>query len=79
MTQLSIKNMVCPRCVTAVMGVLQSLGYDVTQVNIGNATVTDDLTAQQLDTLDAHLRKIGLWSASRRPSSFSRGATTASP
>lgn len=48
MTQLSIKNMVCPRCVTAVTGVLQSLGYDVTQVNIGNATVTDDLTAQQI-------------------------------
>ena len=59
MTQLSIKNMVCPRCVMAVTSVLQSLGYNVAQVNIGNATVTDDLTASQLDTLDAHLRKIG--------------------
>ncbi len=59
MTQLSIKNMVCPRCVMAVRDVLQSLGYTATQVNIGNATVAQDLDAAQLNELDEHLQAIG--------------------
>ncbi len=59
MTQLAIKNMVCPRCVAAVKGVIEELGLGSREVSIGNATVSQDLSPEQRETLDSHLRAIG--------------------
>lgn len=59
MTQVAIKNMVCPRCVAAVRGVLADCGFTPQEVNIGNATVAQDLNAEQLSNLDTRLRAQG--------------------
>lgn len=59
MTQLAIKNMVCPRCVTAVEGVLRGMGLTASEVTIGNARVQQDLTPEQTEELDRRLRAIG--------------------
>lgn len=59
MTQLAIKNMVCPRCVAAVRSVLAQSGLTAQQVSIGNATVVQDLTSAQLDALNGQLQAQG--------------------
>jgi AraC-like DNA-binding protein len=41
MTELKIKNMVCDRCIASVREVLQGLEYEVTAVELGEATVAE--------------------------------------
>ncbi|MBK0382422.1 helix-turn-helix transcriptional regulator [Pedobacter sp. SD-b] len=38
--QLAIKNMVCPRCISAVKRLLTDLGYQYIDVGLGNAFIT---------------------------------------
>ena len=40
--ELYIKNMVCSRCIFVVRGELERLGYTVTQVELGRATINRD-------------------------------------
>lgn len=56
---LSIKNMVCDRCVMSVRATLDAMGLDVKSVGIGNAEIASELTSQQLDDLDSRLRATG--------------------
>ena len=51
MTTINIKNMVCPRCITAVRAILVSIGFDVDEVTLGEAVIKNDLTEEQIETL----------------------------
>jgi AraC family transcriptional regulator len=54
---LFIKNMVCPRCITAVAAVLKQHGLKVEEVSLGEARVEQPLPPLHL--LDEDLQKIG--------------------
>jgi AraC-like DNA-binding protein len=56
---LYIKNMVCNRCITAVRNELSGLGYYVVEVTLGEAELASTPSPQQLQTLDASLKKLG--------------------
>ena len=47
MMDLHIKNMVCPRCIQAVRGILESMGLAVVQVNLGDAEIEGELSESQ--------------------------------
>lgn len=51
MTNINIKNMVCPRCITAVRAILVSMGFTIKEVTLGKAVINDDLTDEQLKSL----------------------------
>lgn len=56
-TTLHIKNMVCPRCITAVEDTLKELNIKFTSVKLGEAEVFDDNIDYNL--LDRNLKAIG--------------------
>lgn len=55
MTTINIKNMVCPRCITAVRAILVSMGLTVREVILGEAVVEEDLTEEQFNSLSSKL------------------------
>ena len=57
--KLYIKNMVCPRCIMAVRTILVAAGLTPTTVNLGEAGVEEELTAQQLADLSEALSQMG--------------------
>ena len=56
---LYIRNMVCPRCVTAVEDTLSKLNIPYSEVVLGKATIEIDKAEIDLDNLDSELQKIG--------------------
>ena len=52
--------MVCIRCKIIVKQVLLNLGYNYLVVNLGNAEITENITASQKDELKTALLKFGL-------------------
>jgi YesN/AraC family two-component response regulator len=56
--KLSIKNMVCPRCVMVVKETLEKLGLDVNDVKLGSATVEPD-DSVSAEEIDEQLKKYG--------------------
>lgn len=56
---LYIKNMVCPRCIMAVRTILVSAGLTPIAVNLGEAEIEEELTAQQLTDLSEALSSMG--------------------
>lgn len=56
---LYIKNMVCPRCIMAVRSMLVDAGLTSTAVNLGEAEIVEELTAQQLAALSEALAQMG--------------------
>jgi len=57
--KLSIKNMVCLRCVKAVEQLLQSMNAKVLYVQLGEVLLEDPLTSMQLQHFQSELRKLG--------------------
>ncbi len=57
--KLSIKNMVCNRCVTAVRLLLKELKMPAGVVTIGEAVLLKNATAAQLKQLNVRLKQIG--------------------
>lgn len=55
MTAINIKNMVCPRCISAVREILMSMGFTVEEVFLGEAVVKEDLSDEQLKSLANNL------------------------
>lgn len=55
MTTINIKNMVCPRCITAVRAILVSIGFTVEKVTLGLAVTEENLTEDQLKLLASKL------------------------
>ena len=56
---LYIKNMVCNRCITAVRNELEHLGHTVHEVTLGEAEITAEADATQLETISISLKKLG--------------------
>ncbi|MDO4512244.1 MAG: helix-turn-helix domain-containing protein [Bacteroidales bacterium] len=59
MMRLHIKNMVCPRCIAAVRALLIEHGLQVEEVNLGDATVQEPVSADQLSALATALKGMG--------------------
>ena len=57
--KLSIKNMVCLRCVKAVEQLLQSMNAKVLYVQLGEVLLEDPLTSMQLQHFKSELNKLG--------------------
>jgi len=56
---LYIKNMVCPRCITAVRNELEKTGITVLSVELGKSEIKDELTPEELLHVDKSLHVLG--------------------
>lgn len=57
--KLLIKNMVCPRCISAAKTILESEGLTVKSISLGDAEIKEDLTGEQRLSLARMLHGIG--------------------
>ena len=57
--KLYIKNMVCPRCITAVEEVLQKINVSPVYVHLGEILLKKPLSDKQSKELETKLQKIG--------------------
>lgn len=57
--KLSIKNMVCPRCIAAVEQVLQDMELQPVQVQLGEAVIERELSDVEMISLNVRLKSIG--------------------
>jgi AraC family transcriptional regulator len=57
--KLYIKNMVCPRCITAVEGVLQTIEATPVYVRLGEVLLEKSLSVKQSVELESKLKNIG--------------------
>lgn len=57
--RLTIKNMVCPRCVMAVEQIFREAGIVVESVVLGTVTLKEQLNYDQKSTIEQHLVKMG--------------------
>ena len=57
--KLLIKNMVCPRCVSAAKDVLVSEGLTVKSISLGDAEIEEELTGEQRLSIARKLQDIG--------------------
>jgi YesN/AraC family two-component response regulator len=58
-TVLYIKNMVCPRCIMAVEGILDKMGIPYTTVSLGEITLKEELMGEIKEDLNHRLEKVG--------------------
>src|SRR5918993_2652464 len=56
---LSIKNMVCGRCILVVKQELEKLGIPVKQVSLGEVETTDDIPSDSIAALSKNLSALG--------------------
>lgn len=56
---LHIKNMVCDRCIMVVREQLQNIGLNVSDVNLGSATVQPEQGSEQLSLISSQLKLLG--------------------
>lgn len=59
MTTINIKNMVCPRCISAVRAILVSMGLTVEEVVLGEAVIKEGLSEEQQAALADRLHDEG--------------------
>jgi AraC-like DNA-binding protein len=57
--ELSIKNMVCDRCIMAVKNTLEQLQIDYSSVTLGKAELTQPISDEKLNQLEHQLQQIG--------------------
>lgn len=57
--ELSIKNMVCGRCIKTVANILKNAGLDVQSVQLGKAVMSDGISKEQLDAIRHQLAAEG--------------------
>lgn len=57
--RLLVKNMVCPRCISAVRDLLVSEGLTVISVSLGDVEIEDNLSDEERHSLAGKLRDIG--------------------
>ena len=57
--KLLIKNMVCPRCISAAKDILVSEGLTVKSISLGEAEIEEDLIDEQRTSLAGKLQGIG--------------------
>lgn len=56
---LYIKNMVCPRCITAVRNELEQMDITINSLELGEAEISNELSAEELEQLDNAFKKLG--------------------
>jgi len=56
---LYIKNMVCPRCITAVRNELEQMHLNITSIELGEAEIANDLSVEEHQNLEKSLKKLG--------------------
>ncbi|MET7001419.1 AraC family transcriptional regulator [Chitinophaga defluvii] len=56
---LHVKNMVCPRCLKVVRTVLEDLGYNITDIQLGKVTVKGEVNDAQLQAVNDALQPEG--------------------
>jgi len=54
-----IKNMVCPRCISAVEGILKEIGVEPLYVNLGEVKLREELSAEKREQLAGRLTAMG--------------------
>ncbi|MBD8489840.1 helix-turn-helix transcriptional regulator [Echinicola sp. CAU 1574] len=59
MSEILIKNMVCPRCIMAVEDIFRKLEVPISGVELGKVTVTHALTNEQEKHLEDELKSLG--------------------
>lgn len=57
--KLTVKNMVCPRCISSVGEILNKSEIEYSDVSLGEITLSENLSPSQRQLLDAELRKVG--------------------
>lgn len=57
--KLYIKNMVCPRCISAVNNTFKDIGVEPTQVQLGEVLINDELSENQIGLLKEKLQAQG--------------------
>jgi AraC family transcriptional regulator len=57
--QLYIKNMVCDRCILVIKEQLEKAGIAYNNVNLGEVTLNNEPTQEQLDVLNNNLKSLG--------------------
>lgn len=57
--KIYIKNMVCNRCILAVMNILNELGIPYNYVDLGEADLKSEITSIQIQNLSEKLSEIG--------------------
>lgn len=57
--EITVKNMVCDRCVMVVSDIMRRLGHPDAEVTMGHVRLDADLTDDELDRLDAMLVDAG--------------------
>lgn len=65
---LNIKNMVCPRCVLAVEGILKEMGIEYTDVGLGEVNLAGPLDQETQRNLEIRLQELGFELLSNRNS-----------
>ena len=58
-SKLGIKNMVCPRCISAVRNELENLDIEYLSVGLGEIILKEELNETKANTLKYALEKIG--------------------
>lgn len=54
-----IKNMVCDRCIVAVSNIFQEAGFPEAVVQLGSASVVEDIPVEKLEFIEGQLKKSG--------------------
>lgn len=57
--KISIKNMVCDRCITAVQKIFDELKIQISSIELGEIEIQKELNQKELNNLDDHLKKLG--------------------
>ena len=57
--KISIKNMVCDRCILAVQNIFSDLEINISNINLGEIETVKELSQKQLTQLDDYLNKLG--------------------
>lgn len=58
-TRIHIKNVVCPRCIMTVEGILQRLEIPFSKVNLGEAIIEGHLSSVRKHQLQKEFKKVG--------------------
>ena len=57
--KISIKNMVCNRCISAVQSIFDELKIDINQISLGEVETKNEISNKELETLNLKLKSIG--------------------
>ena len=57
--KISIKNMVCNRCISAVQAIFDELGIEISDINLGEVETKNQISDDDLQNLNSRLRSTG--------------------